>query len=351
MLCQVLVCLVLTGVSTASDVIWQQSPVTVYNSSCTEFILPPHDLCSDCTVRRTTFMVEPHYASPSQVITTSVHGGSPEDTLVVVDNTGTGKLQGSRTSSGYLLCATGEAALGTDGFTTAMDVLLTLTPEVKPDAVSITQTWIQPDHLAAFVQINGVVADTAACINAGAILDRAQCMQLCTGMDTCTYFVRPTGSGCFLCTDNTISSHTWVLSTPGASVFLRGKQLHLFFDAPEHSVAIQQDAYPGRQKTLQSLFTILAVFGVTVFVYMGCYFDIASARIVTPEDPTPSPTEPPPPSDPNSTGPVNMSALGLDQPSTKKLSHSNAPLATQHTTVHNGVVYANVATRDDTSHA
>ena len=330
----------------ASDVIWTSAPATVFNSSCREFTLPPSDLCVDCTVRRTTFVVEPHHTPPSQLITLADYDGKPADTVVVVDNTATGKFSAVRTSSGYMLCATGEGSSDSGGFTTAVEVLLTLTPTILPSALQIAQTWVQPDHLATFVQLNGVSANTTACVHAGTATDQAQCMQLCTAMDSCTYFVQHTSGGCELCLDATIYTHVWGILPGGAAVFIRGKQLRLFFSTADNSVASGQQAYPGKEAALQTMFTVFAVFLMTAFLYMGCYFDIATIRCKTDNDIVDGVPLNPAPPPPREHGLMDLSALGLDAPPSKNAFRGKAPLATQNLASGSGVVYGTLPYSD-----
>jgi hypothetical protein len=264
--------------ATALDVVITKQPTVVHNASCTEYYLPPLDLCTDCTARRTTMTVEPHSSSPAQLVTVTDVGGTPADTIVVVDNTGFAKMVATRTNNGYMLCSLGSDCV--TGFTVATDVLLTKTPVPLPlpPALPIAQTWVSPDNAAAFVQIDGVVADVSGCIHAGANTPLAECMQLCIAMDTCVDFVR-TGTSCDLCTDPAALTATWVLAAPGANVFLRGKSIHLFVREPEHSVTIYNSAFPGHQRTLDSLFTITAVFFVAVFAFIACYTDLGDRSL------------------------------------------------------------------------
>jgi len=242
-----------------------------FNSTCNEFYHPTMELCPDCTARKTTFTVEPYFTDRSQRIVELVGGTTPNDTAIVIDNTGTKGIEIFATANGYTLCATGGETL--DGVSIASEYTLTLFPSPLPAALPVAQTWTLSENLAAFVQVDGVVASTAACIGAGPNTATSECMQLCAAMDTCTYFVK-TGTACDLCTDVTIAQHTWILDTGGASVFLRGKHLHLFAKDATFGLAVQRSAFPTHQVTLDYMFATVSAFALAIIAYMGIYLEI-----------------------------------------------------------------------------
>jgi hypothetical protein len=270
--------LTLAGAS-ARDVILSQPAVVRLNSSCTEYYLPTLQLCTDCTVRTTTLTVEPHSASPTQVVTVTAVGGAVGDTVIIVDNTGFAEAAATRTTNGYILCANGKHV--TTGFTVALDVLMQKLPVPlpPPPALTVTNTWTSPDRDAAYVQIQGVAVDTTACIHAGTTTDLAECMQLCTAMTSCTNFILQ-GSVCDLCSDAAALTKTWTLqTTTPVSVFLRGKSLHLYIREPVHAVTTYVSAFPGQQRTLSAIFTMVAMLLVAVSVFLGVFGDIADVSM------------------------------------------------------------------------
>jgi len=242
-----------------------------FNSTCNEFYHPVMDLCPDCTARKTTFTVEPYFTGRAQRIVEHVGGSLPNDTAIVIDNTATKGIVIYSTANGYILCATGGETL--EGVSIASEYTLTLFPSPLPSALQVSQIWTLSESLAAFVQVDGVIANTAACVGAGTNTATSECMQLCSSMDTCTYFVK-TGTACELCTDIAISQHTWVLATGGASVFLRGKHLHLFAKDATFGLAVQRSAFPTHQVTLDYMFTTVSALAVAAVLYMGIYLEV-----------------------------------------------------------------------------
>ena len=310
------VCLFLLAfvtVVSCRDVMVSSQGLRKLGSRCTEMYLPTMQLCPECNIRKTYLTVEPHNAVPSQNITVQRFDASIIDTVVLVDNTGFAQITAVQTSNGYAVCTQSDTEIS--GFSISMSVLLQrlAAPLPGPPALPITQTWTLPDRDAAYVQIDGVVTDTTACVHAGSAMSSTECMHLCTVMEACSYLVVRAGV-CDLCLQAIQPSFVWTLQTTTVnSVFIRGKSVHIFINDPVHAVSLFTYAFPDEQKTMTSVFIIFATLLTASAVYLAVVGDVADTAMAfdqlcqlrkkdvlqvpqeeTPAEPQPSSTLPPP---------------------------------------------------------